>query len=325
MQVASTDLRSLAVFRAVVEHRGFLGAQVALGLSQSAVSFHIKALEERLGLALCRRGRGGFELTDRGAIVYEQSNLLFLALDTFESRVGGLKRRITGTLRLGLVDNTITDPDLPIHRLIAVFGRKAPDAVLTLAIDAPEALLAALGNGGIDIAILPETQNYRGLKFSPLRDERHSLYCAASHPLYHRPEATTEDIEKHAFVVRPYANSRELHHFPNAVAGIKVSNMEAQALFIMSGRYIGYLPDHYAKLWVGRGEMRPIMADTASIASPFFIAARAADRPTALRDLFMTELIGLASERAHLRSLADEAAHADPDREGRVSAGPARR
>ena len=74
MQVSNSDLTSLAVFRSVVEHRGFLGAQVALGLSQSAVSFHIKGLEQRLGFRLCRRGRSGFELTDRGAIVYDQSN-----------------------------------------------------------------------------------------------------------------------------------------------------------------------------------------------------------------------------------------------------------
>ena len=301
MQVADTDLRSLAVFRAVVEHRSFLGAQVALGLSQSTVSFHIKALEDRLGLTLCRRGRGGFELTDRGAVVYERSKQLFLALDAFESGVGVLKRRITGTLRLGLVDNTITDPDLPIHRLIEVFGRKAPDAVLTVAIDVPEALLAELGNGGIDIAILPETQRYRGLKFSPLRDERHSLYCAVSHPLFERLGVTRADVAQHGFVVRTYANSLELQHFPTAAARAYASNMEAQALFILSGRYLGYLPDHYAKTWVDRGAMRSILAESTFIDSPFFIVARAADRPTVLRDLFMTELIGLASERAHLR------------------------
>lgn len=301
MQVADTDLRSLAVFRAVVEHRSFLGAQVALGLSQSTVSFHIKALEDRLGLRLCRRGRGGFELTDRGAVVYERSRELFLALDTFESGVGVLKRRITGTLRLGLVDNTITDPDLPIHRLIEVFGRKAPDAILTVTIDAPEALLADLGNGGIDIAILPETQRYRGLKFSPLRDERHSLHCAVTHPLFERRTVTRADVARHAFVVRPYANSRELQHFPSAIARAYASNMEAQALFILSGRYLGYLPDHYARAWVEKGAMRAILAGMTSIDSPFFIVARAADRPTALRDLFMTELVGLASERAHLR------------------------
>ncbi len=56
MQVSNSDLTSLTVFRSVVEHRGFLGAQVALGLSQSAVSFHIKGLEQRLGFRLMQAG-----------------------------------------------------------------------------------------------------------------------------------------------------------------------------------------------------------------------------------------------------------------------------
>lgn len=91
MLLAQSDLRSLTVFRAVVDHKSFLGAQIALGLSQSAVSFHIKALEDRLGFKLCQRGRSGFELTDRGAIVHERSKGLFLALNAFESDIGALK------------------------------------------------------------------------------------------------------------------------------------------------------------------------------------------------------------------------------------------
>ena len=114
MQLAQSDLRSLAVFRAVVEHKSFLGAQIALGLSQSAISFHIKALEDRLGFKLCRRGRSGFDLTDRGAIVHERSKALFLALNAFESDIGTLKNRITGTLRLGPV--SYTHLTLPTNR-----------------------------------------------------------------------------------------------------------------------------------------------------------------------------------------------------------------
>src|ERR1700733_13531993 len=124
---SNSDLTSLTVFRAVAEHRGFLGAQVALGLRQSAVSFHMKALEQRIGFRLCRRGRSGFELTDRGAIVYEQSKVLFLGLGAFENTVAGLKNRLTGTLRLGLVDNTGTDPDMPIHPIIPSLHRRAPE------------------------------------------------------------------------------------------------------------------------------------------------------------------------------------------------------
>ena len=306
MQLAQSDLRSLTVFRAVVEHKSFLGAQITLGLSQSAVSFHIKALEDRLGFKLCRRGRSGFELTDRGAIVHERSKGLFLALNAFESDIGTLKNRITGTLRLGLVDNTITDSDLPIHRVIARISEKAPEARVELVIDAPDALLSEIANGGLDIALLPETQPYQGLKLSRLREEVHSLYCAKGHPLFGvgEGELSVERIETFDFVVRPYANMRELQYFPGARTRAAASNMEAQAMFVMSGHYLGYLPDHYARDWVQKGHFRSLMAETTRIQSAFVLATRSAEKPSTILDFFIRELAGFASEALHRRHAA---------------------
>lgn len=301
MLLAQSDLRSLSVFRAVVEHKSFLGAQITLGLSQSAVSFHIKALEDRLGFKLCRRGRSGFELTDRGAIVHERSKALFLALNAFESDIGTLKNRITGTLRLGLVDNTITDSGLPIHRIIARISEKAPEARVELVIDAPDALLSEIANGGLDIALLPETMPYQSLKLSRFREEVHSLYCAKGHPLFHLPEEqlSVERIEACDFVVRPYASLRELHYFPQAHARASASNMEAQAMFVMSGHYVGYLPDHYADDWVQKGVLRPLMAVETRIRSAFVIATRSGEKPSTILDFFIRELAGFASEALH--------------------------
>jgi LysR family transcriptional regulator, transcriptional activator for bauABCD operon len=301
MLLAQSDLRSLVVFRAVVAHKSFLGAQIELGLSQSAVSFHVKALEDRLGFRLCRRGRSGFELTDRGAVVHEKSKALFLALNAFESDIGTLRNEITGTLRLGLVDNTVTDGELPIHRVIARLTEKAPAARVELVIEAPDALLSEIANGGLDIAILPETQPWPGLKFSRLRDEMHSLYCARGHALFTVPEGelSIERIEAHDFVVRPYANMRELHHFPAAKARATASNMEAQAMFVLSGHYLGYLPDHFAGAWVEKGQFRPLLPSRTRIASPFVMATRTTERPSTILDLFVRELVGLASETHH--------------------------
>ncbi|QND23408.1 LysR family transcriptional regulator (plasmid) [Rhizobium leguminosarum bv. viciae] len=302
MLLAQSDLRSLTVFRAVVDHKSFLGAQIALGLSQSAVSFHIKALEDRLGFKLCQRGRSGFELTDRGAIVHERSKGLFLALNAFESDIGALKNRITGTLRLGLVDNTITDSDLPIHRVIARISERAPEARVELAIDTPDALLSEIANGGLDIALLPETQPYQGLKLSRFREEFHSLYCAQGHPLFRQAEAelTIEHVETFDFVVRPYANMRELQFFPKARARAIASNMEAQAMFVMSGHYLGYLPDHYARGWVQKGRFRQLMPEETRIHSTFVIATRSTEKPSTILDFFIRELAGIASEAVHM-------------------------
>lgn len=301
MRLAQSDLRSIAVFRSVVEHESFVGAQIALGLSQSAVSFHIKALEDRLGFRLCRRGRAGFELTDRGRVVHQRSNALFVALNAFESDVSVLRNRVVGTLRLGLIDNTLTDPEMPIPHVLDRICRLAPEARVDIRIDSPMALATDLARADLDIAILPDTKPVEGLTFSPFRSERHLLHCGAAHPLFSSPESelTLERVGGHSFVVRPYANLQELRHFPKAQVGASASNMEAQAMFILSGHYLGYLPAHYAAALVREGRMRAILPDLTAIASPFAIVTRRGERPSTLLDLFVRELIGAISQLAH--------------------------
>jgi LysR family transcriptional regulator, transcriptional activator for bauABCD operon len=301
MQLSNSDLTSLAVFRSVVEHRSFLGAQVALGLSQSAVSFHIKGLEQRLGFQLCRRGRSGFGLTDRGALVYDQTKLLFLNLGAFEDAVGGLRNRLAGTLRLGLVDNTVTDPDMPIHRIIAAVARKAPEVTINIEIKPTELLISELGNGGIDVAIVPETQAYRGLRFSPLREEAQSLYCGTFHPLFRASSKRIDprSVARYPFAIRPYAKGFELQHVPDAMAKAAVSSMEAQAMLVLSGLYLSYLPEHYAEAWVRKGEMRSLSPKIPRIFSKFFLATRVEKRPSSILDLFVQELIAQGSKNAH--------------------------
>ena len=64
--LTDTDLRLLRVFRAVAACGGFAAAELELNINRSTISRHIKDLEGRLGVTLCRRGRGGFALTAEG-------------------------------------------------------------------------------------------------------------------------------------------------------------------------------------------------------------------------------------------------------------------
>jgi hypothetical protein len=60
------DLRLLRVFKTVVDCGGMAAAELELNIGTSTVSRHVKDLEVRLGLTLCRRGRAGFALTPEG-------------------------------------------------------------------------------------------------------------------------------------------------------------------------------------------------------------------------------------------------------------------
>lgn len=301
MKPAAADLKNLAVFRAVAEHRGYPGAQTALNMSQSAISFHIKALEDRVGFKVCQRGRRGFELTDRGRVVYERAKTLLAEVEDFDSEMGELRKTATGTLRLGLVDNTITDGVLDIQSVVREFLRKNHRARLNVRINSPDELALNIAKGELQLGILPEMSQMEGLQYRRIYSEHHSLYCARNHPLFQSQDdnLTIEQIAQHQFVVRPYANLQELEHFPDAQVEAHASNMEAQALFILTGYFIGTLPDHFAKQWVATGEMRPLLVNSIGIQSPFCMVTRRGRRPSLIARNFIQELVAHSLAQRH--------------------------
>ncbi len=69
------ELHQLQCFIAVVEEGGFKRATARLGVTQPALSYQIKRLEEELGVQVLHRGQGGITPTEAGRVLLELSYL----------------------------------------------------------------------------------------------------------------------------------------------------------------------------------------------------------------------------------------------------------
>ena len=258
MQLAGTDLRLLMVFDAVVRHGGFGAAQVELNVGISTISNHISALETRLGVRLCKRGRGGFKLTEEGAVVHLETRKLLQTVDAFSLNVSLLKGHLVGTLRLGIVDAIASDPANLLHDAIRDFMALPNDVRFEMRQNAPQELQDQVGNGALDLAIGSFPHKVAGLAFQPLYQEAHSLYCGAAHRLFAVPagDLRLADLQAEAVVGRGYW--RDSHHSELGFSNIRavVYEIEPQLILIRSGAFIGYLPDHFAKPWVAAKALR---------------------------------------------------------------------
>jgi DNA-binding transcriptional LysR family regulator len=101
------NLRCLKTIIAVAEHATFLEAAAALGLSHSAVSLHIKTLEEELQVALVDRTRRPPVLTERGLALVERARRMMELLD--EIAALGSDERLIGALKVGVVLTAMTN------------------------------------------------------------------------------------------------------------------------------------------------------------------------------------------------------------------------
>lgn len=295
-QLQDVDLKLLRVFMTIVKCGGFSAAQAALNLSQSSISEQMTNLETRLGVTLCERGRGGFRLTEHGMATYEATQRLLMAVDTFCMDTSALKQHISGKLYLGIIDNTISDADSPLARALRQFVARGHDVHLDVYIGTPAELEERVLDGRLHIAVGHFPLRVAGLSYIQLYQEQDGLFCSRYSPLFKASDTETQlfnHIATSHIVARGYLQQQDLKQLRVSKAAATVDNIEAQAMLILSGAYIGFLPIHYATRWVEAGDMRQI--DPARFCShwPFTaITRRGIPQPTVLR-AFMADLLPL--------------------------------
>lgn len=294
-QLAETDLRLLRVFWTVAEKGGFAAAETSLGKSKSAISADVSALETRLGLVLCQRGRAGFALTPEGTQVRDAIGQLLADLGQFRDRVNQARGRLSGTLSLYVTDNIVTYGDSPLVRVLAAFSRQHPEVFLNLVSAPPNAVEQAVldGRASLGVSVLPRLAPTLDLR--PLFEEQLYLYCGDHHPVFALADAaiTPETIAEHRVVevsagaTGPFWPAwREKLRF-SARAG----SIDARAVLLLTGEYLGFLPPDYAQPWVREGRMRALAADRLALGNRFYLMIRRGTPPGLIAERFRSMLI----------------------------------
>ncbi len=293
-QLGDVDIRRLRVFKMVTESGGISAAELELNIGRSTISTHIKDLEIRLGVTLCRRGRSGFSLTDEGRHIYEATLRLFGSLDEFRTEVGEVYDSLTGQINIALFDKTVSNPEAHISKAFKTFDQQAPEASLSIHVEPLNEIERGIIEGRFQLGIVPGHRRSPSLIYTPLFDEQMYLYCGKEHPLYHLEE---QDISQKNILGFKYAGLG--YHSPNMEIGrqlgmkrdVTVNEQEAIVHLLLSGRYIGYLPDHYAKSFVDDKLIKPIGCDVFHYQCEFLAIHRSSPKPSRLTQTFLSCLV----------------------------------
>jgi len=296
-QVSDFDIRLLRIFKSVVEAGGFSAAESVLGIGRSAISQQMSDLEQRLGLRLCQRGRAGFSVTDEGREVYQSSLQLLSALESFRTEVNGLHQNLRGELNIGLTDNLVTLPHMRITNALSRLKERGPDVHINIRMVAPAEVEQGVLDGGLHVGVVPQASALPGLEYQSLYSERSLLYCAVGHPLFYADDAALDDHrlalqEAIAPTFRLPSDIQDHYQALNCTAS--ASDREGMAFLILTGRYIGYLPDHYANAWVQEGRLRALKPASKYYDLSLVTVTRKGRRPHLVLESFLD---GLAATR----------------------------
>src|SRR6185295_10385049 len=175
------EIREMRYFMAVAERLHFGRAAEALHISQPPLSRAIRALEERLGVALLTRNRRRVELTAEGGRFLEEARRLIGQLERALLELRGMASGEQGRLRIGFV--SLADYGV-LPGLLRGFKAARPGVTLALREMLSPEQAAALASGELDFGLLlPPVTGEAALEHLVVQRERFVAALPARHRL----------------------------------------------------------------------------------------------------------------------------------------------
>lgn len=227
------DIRQLRYFIAIVEARSFSRAAEQLRVAQPALSQHVLAMEAELGVPLLHRSARGVTPTEAGARLIDRARLIEAQLSALPDHVRGLEACPTGEVRFGMPGTVSEQLSVP---LIEAARTLYPGVRIRIAEAMSGFVLGWLRDDVVDIAMLYNTKDEKGLVLHQALTEEIQLFSAASMPA--APAGDTLDLS--AALALPLIVPSPSHGLRNLidVAALSIGNQVDPAIEIDSYRQI---------------------------------------------------------------------------------------
>jgi DNA-binding transcriptional LysR family regulator len=228
-------LEQLRIFVAVAYIEHFTRAAERLGISQSAVSAAIAALESRYKILLFDRSRRNVELTDAG-------NLFLAEAEGILGRVNLAQRRIEdlSDLRVGRIvvaaSRTIASYWLP--QLLVTFRDRYPGLTIDLLQDNSAEVERRVSRGEVDIGIIERDPNDRTLRVETLARDTLVVVIGPRHAWFKRPFVDWRELADTSWILRePGSDTRALFEDTLTDRGVSPERLDV-TLTLRSGEAI---------------------------------------------------------------------------------------
>ncbi len=215
--------RRLQVFHTVARLLSFTKAAESLHMTQPAVTFQVRQLEEYFNTRLFDRTHNRISLTDAGERVYEYAAQIFELYAKMDNAVRDMTGEISGILIIG-ASTTIAEYMLP--SLLGDFKKKYPDVNVHLKVSNSEGIVSMVENNDIDLGVVEAPVMNKNLVVEECRKDRLVAIVPPQHGLADRKAVRFTDLLDHAFIAREEGSgTREVIEEYLAAAGIKPADL----------------------------------------------------------------------------------------------------
>jgi DNA-binding transcriptional LysR family regulator len=191
--------RRLRVFHAVAKHLSFTKAAEALFMTQPAVTFQVRQLEEQFNTRLFDRAQGRIVLTPAGVVAFDYAERILALSGELDTRLKGMSEVESGPLLIG-ASTTIAEFLLP--QVLGEFKARYPAVVPRLFVANSEAVQARVAERSLDLGFIEGDTHLPALVNDVCCHDELRVVCAPQHPLARISGAAPAALAEHAYISR---------------------------------------------------------------------------------------------------------------------------
>lgn len=191
--------RRLQVFYTVARLLSFTKAAETLHMTQPAVTFQVRQLEDHFDTRLFDRTHNRVALTEAGHKTYEYAEQIFSLYAEMENTVKELTGDVSGALTMG-ASTTIAEYMLPA--LLRGFTLEFPDINLRLKVSNTEGIVSLVENSMIDLGVVEGPVSNKNLLVEVCRIDQLVVVVPPGHEIASRKSIPLEEVMSFPFICR---------------------------------------------------------------------------------------------------------------------------
>ncbi|MBF0256091.1 MAG: LysR family transcriptional regulator [Gammaproteobacteria bacterium] len=191
--------RRLQVFYTVARLLSFTKAAESLHMTQPAVTFQVRQLEEHFNTRLFDRTHNRISLTEAGAKVYGFADQIFDLYNQMENGVREITGDISGVVVIG-ASTTIAEYMLPA--LLGDFKARYPDVEIQLKVSNSDGIVSMVENNTIDLGVVESPVANKNLVVEHCTEDQLVAILPKGHPLSDHQQLTFKQLLHYPFICR---------------------------------------------------------------------------------------------------------------------------
>lgn len=191
--------RRLQVFHTVAKQLSFTKAAEQLFMTQPAVTFQVKQLEEHFNTRLFERSHGKISLTPAGELALDYAERILDMTAEMEARISELTGQVSGPLLIG-ASTTIAEYMLP--RLLGDFKKKHPETQARLTVANSETIENKVAEHALDLGLIEAHSHHPNLVSRACCEDELLMICAPSSKLAKLKTVTPKQLAGEPYITR---------------------------------------------------------------------------------------------------------------------------